>query len=267
MNTIYENKFGNVIINVSDKNLILSLSGGFDSAVLLYMLAKTITDTGSESTIWPITVRKVGNGENNFYYDKANPYPVVEGIIAYVRKKFPLVDIRDTTQGDVTNWWNDNDTGKPYVDAQKALVDKLLTIIAAEFPKSTPITYTGVTKNPNIVVGEERFTTTDEFGNVTTIHRNPERHRDFDGFPVVENTASVIYAHTDAVHYDSFRNADKRVTMLFASRFGILDDLLTITRSCEGRRAITNNFTTTCQGSSKCWWCYEREWALENYDK
>lgn len=267
MSIIYENKFGNVAIDVSDNHLIINLSGGFDSALLLYMLAKTITDTGAGSTIWPITVRKLGNEANNPGFDKANPYPVVEGIIAYVRKKFPLVDIKDTTPGDVTNWWNDNDTGKPYVDAQRALVGKLLTNITAEFPGAVPISYTGVTKNPNFVIGEEKFTVTDELGNVTIIHRNPEKHRDIDSSPVVENTASVIHVFPGGVHYDSFRNADKRITMSFASEFGILNDLLDITRSCEGRRARTNNFTTTCQESPKCWWCHEREWALANYDK
>ena len=266
MITIYENKFGNAAIDTSAENLIIQLSGGFDSAVLLYMMAKTLTDVTANGTIWPITVRKVGNKFNDPNLDKSNPYPTVEKIIDYVSKIFPLVNIKPTQTWDLHGCWDEN-AGKMYVGAQDDAVFKIYSIIEDISPNSKPITYSGVTKNPNIVIGEEFFDVTDDLGNITSVKRNPEHHRDFVVPSAIKNTATVVSNGKGRVHYAPFRNADKRVTIQFAAQFGILEDLLKIARSCEGRRVQTDNFTTTCIGPYKCWWCYEREWALENYLK
>jgi len=47
-----------------------------------------------------------------------------------------------------------------------------------------------------------------------------------------------------------------------AKEAGILDDMLHLTRSCEGGPDETHDFTKVC---GECWWCLERDWAHENY--
>lgn len=43
INTTYKTPYGNVLINTNAKNVGIFLSGGIDSAVMLYLIAKTYT--------------------------------------------------------------------------------------------------------------------------------------------------------------------------------------------------------------------------------
>ena len=45
-------------------------------------------------------------------------------------------------------------------------------------------------------------------------------------------------------------------------KYDLIDDLLPITRSCEGWDYMTTNYSETC---GECWWCMEREWAFNAY--
>jgi 7-cyano-7-deazaguanine synthase in queuosine biosynthesis len=59
-----------------------------------------------------------------------------------------------------------------------------------------------------------------------------------------------------------WRNADKRIVFWLAKEHSILNDMLKLTRSCEGDQWNTENFTKEC---GECWWCLERNWAKTYY--
>jgi hypothetical protein len=156
-------------------------------------------------------------------------------------------------------WWIESN----FLEAQSAFRHNLHKELNIE----GIIDYTGVTKNPDMVIGQDFLPELDENNNEIIVHRNPEKHRDTIVIPFIENTVSVIKKFENESFLNPFRNADKRITFSLASDYGILDFLLENTRSCEGRRQQTHNFTTVCYRDIRCWWCHEREWALNNYDK
>jgi len=259
---IIKNKFGNVFFDLSEKHIILKFSGGFDSAILLYVLASEIHKNNLDITIHPITIKKIGNEKNLPKLDKFDPENNIKNLINFVKEQFPAVKISDPEFGTVDEWWlKGNEKASVYA------LNSLLKKVHKSLHVKHVFDYSGVTKNPDIVIGEEFFNELDENGNEIIVHRNPEKHRDEIVNSFVENTVSVLIKENSITRVEPFRNMDKRITISLAADYGILDFLLKNTRSCEGRRGRTNNFTTTCTEEFRCWWCHEREWALNNYDK
>lgn len=247
----YDTAYGKIAFNLDYSNLLVRLSGGFDSAVMLYALATALKEHNVSATIYPITVRKVGNPTKDAGNDKANPYPVVDIILNYVKKDFPDLIIENPQRLDINKWWKGN-PGKKYSGAQDELILKVINDF--NLGKDFAI-YNGVTMNPNITIGEEKV--------------NPEMHRQvIIAAGKIEGTLSVqLLSQKFNCEMEPFRNFDKRAVFSLADRLGILEDMLSITRSCEGFRRATDNFTTTCKTKPICWWCYEREWANENYER
>lgn len=260
---IINNKFGNVALNLDAKNITVRLSGGFDSCVLLYILASEIGKRNLDVTIFPITVIKVDNERFLPGLNKFDPTETVENIINFVRSSFPNVKIKDARFQKVTDWWHLEE--KLHIKAQHSMIDD----IKKETNSEMFIDYNGITKNPSCVIGREIFEDRDQNGRLTFINCNPERHRDHINENFIENTVSVseLFDNDDTIFMSPFRNFDKRITFKLAEDYGILEFVLHNTRSCEGRAEPTNNFTTVCTGLDICWWCYERDWALKNYDK
>lgn len=109
--------------------------------------------------------------------------------------------------------------------------------------------YDGVTKNPS---------------KDSLVPQSEESHRDFYDENYVKGVATSIEHDIEfTAYYHPFRNSDKRITIWLANNLNILEDLLPITRSCEGGPDETENFTKECM---QCWWCLERHWALENFN-
>jgi cobalamin-dependent methionine synthase I len=264
---VYNTPYGKVSINTEAVNVGIFLSGGMDSAVLLYLVAKTFSERNITTSIQPVTVRR-GNPTGFKYYDRVDIYPYANRIIKYVRDAFPNVTIYDTIKEDANYWWIttvDPEGGHKgsYTTTQTNLSnfltwkyadDHLIEKLAEQNmePQQGIDTlyceYNGVTKNPpedaDVPLSEES-------------HRDHVRNY-VDGF------ATVVDYGKFHRYYEPIRNADKRITMWLAHELNILEDFLDITRSCEGGPVETENFTTECM---KCWWCLERHWALENYNK
>lgn len=247
----YDTAYGKIAFNLDYSNIIVRLSGGFDSAVMLYALATALKEHNVSPVIYPMTVRKKGNLHNDPGQAKANPYPVVDEILSYVKKDFPELNIATPQRLDLKKWWKDPKKNL-YTKAQDELILKVVNDfnLGKDF-----VTYNGVTKNPDINISEEEV--------------NPEIHRQVINIAgQIKGTLSVqMLSRKFNCEMEPFRNFDKRAVFSLADRLGILEDMLKITRSCEGVSAATDNFTTTCKTKPICWWCYEREWANKNYEK
>lgn len=259
----YETKYGNVLIDVSKPNIIVKVSGGFDSAVILYAIASAISKHKMSSVIYPMTLRMIGNHAGIPKLDKVNTVAFANQVIAWVRSQFPDVTIKDTIQCNLENWWISEQVTKDFFK------DNLRTLLGTLAPHSA-ILYTGDTKNPDFVIGQQYF---EEDG--VMVHRNAEPIREVLHVDAVPSSISALSSLELYDELHPFRNFDKRAVFSFAARYSNLDKLLEITRSCEGRRGRTRNFTATCMTTDVvsnddtwcCWWCHEREWALNNYEK
>ena len=91
----YETPYGKVFINVNSKNVGIFLSGGLDSAVILYLIAKAFTENNINVPIQPVTIRR-GNPTNMKEFDRVDIYPYADKIINFVKSKFPNIIILDS---------------------------------------------------------------------------------------------------------------------------------------------------------------------------
>lgn len=260
--TRYNTPYGDVYINCSSKNAGIALSGGLDSAVILYLLAKTLHDNNSKATIYPFTARR-GNPTDFSEYDRVDIYPYVDKIISYVKEKFPTVTIAEPLKKDADYWWLTEHVNGRNVGSYTETLTNLARYMAWRFSgshevdKQQPqhgellyVEYTGITKNPP----------------KDSLPQSDESHRDVNHPNSLKKSSATIVTvdpqNPFVLYFEPFRNSDKRITMWLAEEYNILKDLLPITRSCEGGPTETENFTKECM---ECWWCLERHWALSQY--
>lgn len=264
MYTEYNTPYGAVHICNFPKYNSISLSGGFDSAVVLYMLAKTLNGQ-PDAVIFPYTVRRT-NPTNDPKWDRIDVIPYVDKIIDFVRSQFPDVEICNTEIMDAPYWWvhqfeNGRNIGS-YSSALNTLKNyyswKYGSGILDYFPYDTNVSlrelmladYTGITSNPPD----------------NELHSNDETERNsIDTATIFSNSLSVKRTNLSypwSIYYEPLRNYDKRLPVWLANSFGVLDNLMSVTRSCEGDVWNTENFTKECH---ECWWCKERQWAYNKF--
>lgn len=251
-----QTKNGTLALSFESKNILIRISGGLDSATLLCALCDYITQaqlTGYQ--IIPVTASKIGNNQQNPAIDKRDLFSVAQSVIDYAKEKYPTVTIQPLEMIHAYNWWEEDD----------AIVQKQNEIVHDTLYKydcwDDHMTYNGITMNPS--------------HNVSDWEINPERHRQVpktDG--VVEGTVSVKVTYGEYKNLNEmqpFRNSDKRIVFSLGDILGVREDLERIAVSCEGTRGATENFTKKCidvpHVDEICWWCFERQWAKENYDR
>jgi len=260
----YTTPYGTVSINTRAENVGIFLSGGLDSAVILCLIAKTFTENNITAPIQPVTVRR-GNPTDIKSYDRVNIYPYVEKIISYVRNKFPTLVIHDTIKEEANYWWVSKHNGSGNISSYTYQQEILSSFLQWKYARPELVDlknsqglddllyceYNGVTKNPPKLSG---------------VPDSEENHRDHYDYNYMPGSATSLSrgSHDFVAEYAPIRNADKRITVWLADYLGVLEDLLPITRSCEGGPEETENFTKECM---QCWWCLERKWALDNYNK
>lgn len=254
---VYETPYGNVHINVGAPYLPIALSCGFDSAVMLYMLAETVSKLNPQAKIIPMTVRRINPlPEKLPELDRVDNFPIANRVVDFVKAHFFKVNFEKHLRMDAPYWWvKTDDHQSTYVHSQKTLLQYVSWITNYDFPEGHPtlpyvrIFYNGVTKNPPISLEG---------------HHHRELHRDtnIDNNCDDEKSATVYIDSGSMLTLEPFRNADKRITMWLANELGILPSLLKISRSCEGGKEETDEWTKEC---NTCWWCLERQWAYDTY--
>jgi|MDTC01.1.fsa_nt_gb hypothetical protein len=229
------------------ENIIVSLSGGADSASALYLSCKHYPNLH----YYPFTARDIGN---NALKDAI----AADKIVKYIQNKFPHANLHDIETFD----FNDRDE-KHWPEAQKAidgvsddpklskdkdeyknlsikqmtkiiLIHEICEHMVKKFHK--PMMLDGLTGNPP----PEALET---FG-----HKGEDRRNHY------TNRVRLKYNR-----YKPFLNVDKKFVADIYKQNNIMD-LFEITRSCTGTAKDTDNYTRECH---KCFWCYERKWAFD----
>lgn len=254
MFTYIETKHGKIALSFEYTNIIIKMSGGLDSSTLLFCLCDYLEKNNlKEHRIIPVTVSKVGNKQKDPMFDKRDLFPVVSNVIDYAKEKYNNVCIETPNFYSIYNWWKKDNS---YVKAQD---DAVLDIIEKYGCLDDHILYNGITKNPD--------------HDVSRFEPNPERHRQKKVNDCVKNTVSKFFVCDKSLvrELQPFRNSDKRIVFSLADKLGVRENLESIAVSCEGNRRATNNFRKLCTdvalNDEHCWWCLERQWAKENYDR
>jgi hypothetical protein len=237
--------FLNFDTTFANKKLMLSLSGGTDSALLLYLFCLYKPD-------WDIICH---TGIDKYKDPWLGEY--ASDIIHFMNKTFPNVNIiHEIYKFDSLDDRNLYYSKKEW-DAQP---DKSILPTPEGFSKAwtarpfkrkirqkykLKLSTHGISHNPPVDVQKEMgFRNT-----VETL-----RDKKYDELKPGTN---------GNIHYMPFINIDKKFIAGLYEQFNLIDTLFLSTMSCIGFKKETKNFTEPCR---KCFWCYEKKWAFGCYD-
>ncbi len=262
MEIVKEDKFFNFITPYGSVSLInipgiagVRMSGGWDSSLLCYMLAHCINLYQSDISILPICVKR-GNPTNNKKYNRSNNHKVFDAIYKWIQNTYSNVNYNKALKETANYYWLDLYPNTDRKLSSYILMQRLLEKAAFDISKTKKkniVMYNGVTLNPPHMLHDEET------------HRNIVIESK-ESLPKTSKSYFEIYQNEPVIRSicQPFRNVDKRITIYIAEKLKIFDTLQKLTRSCEGNYENTNNFTVEC---NECWWCKEKKWAIETYDK
>ena len=233
-------------IPVQTENVIIRLSGGADSALLLWMICDEWTKANKPLTVWPITVI---HGVRNWQSYHA------QQVYDFIQEHWPNVNFEPQEAwmchdpGGIPDSKNANN----YVDFQERLIDETVATIG-EYTQ----VFNGVTANPPEEIGDAFWGSSEVFGEKVWECR--EKHRDWHcrgSKPEVNDDSK-----RNILHCCPFVRHHKGHVAELYKKYNLVDTLLPLTRSCEGWDYMTDGFT---KEGGECWWCMERSWAFRQY--
>ena len=247
-----------------DNLIVLSVSGGLDSASVAYLTCKHFP----EIEIAPICCRDLSAPGDA---DRA------ENIVKWLQKEFPNNKIRDIK---ITDFDDRTESIVSYAECDEAInhpefnyknlnrvqmskiiqVDRIMSAAMAENPRAVRLD--GMTRNPPTAVMKE-----------LGFYEKAERRRDHE-VPQIQEVRTV-YAHCEATNqetfplsmpdwltniYQAYVNVDKKFVAGVYQENNLMETLFPLTGSCVGTARQTDNFKHEC---GKCFWCYEKSWAFD----
>lgn len=225
-------------IPVITENVIIRLSGGADSAILLWMICNEWKKENKPLTVWPITIIHGVRNWQSYHAQQVYDY------------------IQENSYGNFMpqRAWLCENPKEDYVDYQESLIDEVVSEIG-----ETSQVFNGVTANPPEEIGQKYWGSSPVFGEKVWECR--EKHRDWEGRwnkQLVDDDE-----RRKLIHCCPFIHSHKGAIAELYEKYDLMD-LLKITRSCEGWDHMTHGFTETC---GECWWCMERDWAFNVWNK
>lgn len=238
-------------IPVQTENVIIRLSGGADSALLLWMICNEWSAQNKKLVVWPITVIHGVRHWQGYH---------AQQVYDWIQEEWDNNEL--ITFMPLTSWLCKDPGGDPgnknannYVDYQERLADE----IVAKAGDTCQI-FNGVTANPPEEIGQVHWGSSPVFGEKVWACR--EKHRDWevrDIKPLVDPDEK-----RKLIHCCPFMHSHKGHIAELYNRYNLTKDLLPLTRSCEGWDYMTHGFSETC---GECWWCMERDWAFNVYNQ
>lgn len=224
---------------------LLGLSGGTDSAMLLYLLCL-------EKPKWKIICH---TGIDKHKDPWVGEYAA--DIVELMRKKFPHADIVHEVYNfnSLDPLWMYRAEKEWHEQPDKSIlptIEGYSKAVASRPHKSAirkkydiKLSLHGITANPPI-----------------------EEQKKFGIDKVAEPRRNQVYEEeqwkkSGKLHYRPFVNVDKKFVADLYKQFNLMEDLFPLTHSCIGFAPDTNSFTEPCK---KCYWCHEKMWAFGCYD-
>jgi hypothetical protein len=212
------------------KKIGINLSGGADSAILFYMICDYLKENDRPDV--SVSVMSCANDLKHRW----NPRKAAD-IINYTIDKlnFNPVDIHYSYYRDVqhVSYFREIE--------QKLYADNRIDLIVG-----------GITANPLVNADVE-----DSESRIINLNETGLSVRNTEG------TATTMSIGSNGCgYYMPFINHDKRFVAAMYDHYGVLEELLPLTRSCE---AIPDgDFDPAFENEScgTCWWCLERKWAF-----
>jgi hypothetical protein len=263
-----------IIFDKRHTDISLTLSGGADSTMLFFLLCTLIKSQALKTRIHCITLLR-------FTEDRLYLEDVVNDVITYMKAKFPDIEILEH-KGFIPTALEFT----PLADLRTGL-ERIRVINDFESPMKRGATADVYAVNSYSSYIRSRYNIGMQYDGTTT---NPEYSADQRSTPIYRNPRELDksdlkgtwdldpwYLTTDRTNTtlsnSPFEFVQKNWVMAQYKNFG-LDDLLELTRSCEGSTTALNgkfgkgNWTT--RGSDyvcgHCFFCNERQWGIDNSD-
>ena len=203
----------------------IQVSGGLDSALLLYLTTKAIEESGLDIKIQPISV---------FIPSKVKNIAATDAIIDKIRNLTGVNFIKDGLVFDMPIEETTTHDGKK----DQYFVNMIRDLF---YSGTIDFEYNGNTKNPP---DEARV------GWKNDEHRQKNR-----------DNATSIYTttHSASPHY----NMDKGDIINLYMKYGLIDEIAPLTCSCDENISVVHREKTTVPCGT-CWWCEERKYGFES---
>jgi hypothetical protein len=221
------------------EKILLSISGGLDSAVLFYLTSKYLPE------MYVVPVIGVD------HYARWDAMCANENI-QFIKERFPNANVGETREYHFNHedpYWMDKATKEFEYHTVKTIpgLSKALqmrhNIIKIRQETGIDVLVSGTTANPP----------REEMQRLHFDHL-AEPHRD------VDVKKSVWTPGPYGSHYTPFANVDKRFIASIYKEEGLLEDLYPYTSSCVGMPWETDFGQHEC---GQCFWCYEKKWGFE----
>jgi len=206
------------------------MSGGADSSMLAFLLAKTIKDYNLDVKILPMSFKRDDKPWNMW---------VATNIVERIE------EILDIKKGEI--FLNHNYCYFGDYKSKEFLPKLRKHVESLKDNKLITICYTGLTKNPEDI--PEDMIESREFS------------RDEPAKKILEEKDEY---KEELIISIPFLFQDKKFIAGLYNKLGLMEKLFPYTRSCENVIHNTDFFKTSC---GKCWWCKERKWAFGSYTK
>ncbi len=208
------------------------MSGGADSSLMCYLMAKIITDNKLNTKIVPVTTEFLARPYN--YRCAFNVLQKITELTGLEFENHPCF-IMPNYDRKVTD------------DEKIVIMSGYTRAYAEKF--GFEVMYNGLTANPPVDFVEDNV-----FGERQVCRDNLE----WRNHQANKKGLAVPFIHVD-----------KKVIGYLYKKFGILDSIFPLTRSCEAEMDETEYFTKDCyqirpQGE-ECWWCREREYGFTEF--
>lgn len=222
----------------ANREIVISLSGGADSAALFYLACKHYP----EKVYIPFT----GLDEN-----APKDAEAARLITRFMKKKFKNVKVKNTrvfnfndVEYKYTTYGSVKKTRKKeFPEMNMRQVSKIVQLrqISSKMRKfyRSSLEVDGMTANPSMHEMEQG-----NFGHFG------ERRRD-----IINDLDTMGFKR-----WEPFINVNKKFIADIYKQNNLLNSLFKLTRSCTGGPHETDNFTKECH---KCFWCFEKRWAFD----
>ena len=235
------------LFNFPIKQVILSLSGGLDSASLFYLICTHFP----KIEIIPMCGRDIHNPKDAL---------AVEKIVDWMRVEFPNVLIKDT------HLINFDDRDESFYPKCRIEIKR-----RPEFAKfgEGPDEHSGACKVSKILqIDEMAYNMQRKYPGALRMDgqsANPpievmKQHKNFYNLAERIRDPGKNKAQMGRSLYHPYINVDKKFVASIYKTHNLMNTLFPLTRSCVGREEETDNYTKECH---KCFWCYEKRWAFD----
>lgn len=207
------------------KNICVNMSGGADSALLLYMLLEYCDKNIPDAKIYVLTC----SNERTGWYNAKWASTALNRILEITKSKLVV--------GHLTYFAETQD---------RSQINQYEDILHVQF--GCTLFVHGTTQNPPQDIEhllEGRFKPRDP-GNTMVISRTNYLN-------------NLQYTE----RYMPLIKVDKRMVAYLYNLFGLTDTLLDYTRSCEQKEWMNNDDPWMTNHCGECWWCKERKWAFD----